>query len=75
MRSEPDAMVANLREPARSRVIAAFSADRELADGVAGVIADMPRCVQEEVLQRLGVRLQQAPLGGGAFVAALTDVV
>jgi hypothetical protein len=69
------AVVASLAEPERSSVIAAFTADPELADGAATMIAGLPRCMQERLMWRLGARLMAVPLGGGALPQALADVV
>jgi hypothetical protein len=75
MTSDLDRLMANLSDPERARLRSAFAADPELADGVSTLLADLPLGTREDVLRRLAVRLEQAPLGGGALIAALTDVV
>jgi hypothetical protein len=59
----------------RGRLEAAFAADPELAEGVAGMLAGLPADIQERFLWHLAVRLGEAPLGGGAFVLALKDIL
>jgi hypothetical protein len=55
--------------------MAALAADCELADEVAVLIAELPRRVRGRVILRLGIRLMATPLGRGALIAALTDVI
>src|SRR3954451_13297238 len=75
MASDWERLISSLGDVERERLRSAFDADPELAEGVRGVLADMPLETCQQVLRRLAVRLEQAPLGGGALIAALTDVV
>ncbi len=75
MTSDLEKLMANLSDPERDRLRDAFDADPELAEGVGAMFAGMPPETQEQLMRRLAVRLEQAPLGGGALVPALTDVI
>src|SRR4051812_33918264 len=75
MTGDWERLMAALDEAERERLRNAFDADPELADGVSGALAELPLETRQQVLRRLAARLQQAPLGGGALIAALTDVV
>jgi hypothetical protein len=75
MTSDWERLMCSLGDVERERLRRAFDADPELADGVSGVLADLPLDTRQQVLRRLAARLTQAPLGGGALIAALTDVV
>jgi hypothetical protein len=39
------------------------------------MLADLPHDNQEQIMSRLALHLTQAPLGSGAVIAALTDVI
>jgi hypothetical protein len=67
--------MANLNDSERSRLQGAFAADPELARGLSTMLADLPADTQTELMRRLAGRLESAPLGGGALVPALADVI
>lgn len=75
MKSDLEKALAKLNESERDRVSGAFAADPELADGLKTMLADLPAESQEQLLRRLAVRLERTPLGGGALVPALADVI
>jgi hypothetical protein len=75
MTTDLDSLMANLSVPDRDRLKGAFAADPELATGVATMLADLPPATQELLARRLAVRLEEAPLGGGALIPALADVI
>jgi len=75
MTSDWERLMSTLGDVERERLRSAFDADPELAEGVSSVLADLPLATRQQVLRRLAARLEQAPLGGGALIAALTDVV
>jgi hypothetical protein len=75
MTTDLDSLMANLSAPDRDRLRGAFAADPELATGVATMLADLPLATQELLVRRLAVRLEEAPLGGGALIPALADVI
>src|SRR3954467_794624 len=70
-----DSLMANLRVSDRNRLKGALAADPELATGLCTMLADLPVDTQETMMRRLAVRLEQAPLGGGALIPALADVI
>ena len=39
------------------------------------MLADLPASTQATLVRRLAVRLEQTPLGGGALIPALADVI
>ena len=75
MPEELHALLEGLSEAERRALTAAFAADPELARGLAIMIDGLPRGVTEPLMRRLSVHLGRSGLGGGAFVAALTDVI
>jgi hypothetical protein len=75
MTADLDSLMANLSEPDRDRLRSAFAADPELATGLSTMIADLPLATQELTVRRLAVHLEHAPLGGGALIPALADVI
>jgi hypothetical protein len=75
MTADLDSLMANLSEPDRDRLRSALAADPELATGLSTMIADLPLPTQELTVRRLAVHLEHAPLGGGALIPALADVI
>jgi len=75
MTTDLDSLMANLSAPDRDRLRGAFAADPELAMGLETMLADLPVSTQEMLVGRLAVHLQHAPLGGGALIPALADVI
>src|SRR3954447_19346707 len=75
MTTDLDSLIANLSAPDRDRLKGAFAADPELATGLETMLADLPASTQETLVRSLAVRLEQAPLGGGALIPALADVI
>ena len=75
MTTDLESLMANLSEPDRVRLDGAFAADPELAMGLRTLLADLPASTQETLVRRLAVHLEQAPLGGGALIPALADVI
>jgi hypothetical protein len=75
MTTDLDRLMANLSAPDRDRLRGAFAADPELATGLQTMLADLPAPTQETLMRRLAVRLEDAPLGGGALIPALADVI
>jgi hypothetical protein len=75
MTGDIEKLMANLSSPERDRLEGAFASDPELADGLRAMLADLPAETQERLLQRLAVHLGEKPLGGGALLPALTDVI
>src|SRR4051794_41052017 len=75
MTSDLETLMANLSDAGRTRLRSAFAADPELADGVSTMLADLPPATQERLMQRLAAHLEKTPLGGGALIPALTDVI
>jgi hypothetical protein len=75
MTTDLDSLIANLSAPDRDRLKGAFAADPELATGLETMLADLPASTQATLVRRLAVRLEQAPLGGGALIPALADVI
>jgi hypothetical protein len=70
-----DSLMANLSVSDRNRLKGALAADPELATGLCTMLADLPVDTQETMMRRLAVRLEDAPLGGGALIPALADVI
>jgi hypothetical protein len=68
-------LMANLSASDRDRLEGAFASDPELATGLQTMLADLPVGTQETLMRRLAVRLEEAPLGGGALIPALADVI
>jgi hypothetical protein len=75
MTSDLEKLMANLSDSERDRLRGAFAADPELAQGLSTMLADLPPDTQEQLMRRLAARLENAPLGGGALVPALADVI
>jgi len=75
MTTDLDSLMANLSARDRDRLKGAFAADPELATGLQTMLADLPVGTQETMMRRLAVRLEGAPLGGGALIPALADVI
>jgi hypothetical protein len=75
MTTDLDSLMANLSVSDRDRLKGAFAADPELAGGLRTMLADLPVPAQETMMRRLAVRLDDAPLGGGALIPALADVI
>jgi hypothetical protein len=75
MTADLDSLMANLSASDRNRLKGAFAADPELAMGLCTMLADLPVDTQETMMRRLAVRLEDAPLGGGALIPALADVI
>jgi hypothetical protein len=75
MTTDLDSLMANLSASERDRISGAFAADPELATGLRTMLADLPVGAQETMMRRLAVRLEHAPLGGGALIPALADVI
>src|SRR3954470_13778408 len=75
MTTDLDSLMANLSESDRNRLKGAFAADPELATGLQTMLADLPADTQETMMRRLALRLEDAPLGGGALIPALADVI
>jgi hypothetical protein len=75
MTADLDTLMANLSASDRDRLTGAFAADPELATGLCTMLADLPAATQETMMQRLAIRVQDAPLGGGALIPALADVI
>jgi hypothetical protein len=67
--------MANLSNSERDRIRGAFAGDPELADGLRTMLADLPPDTQAQLIRRLAARLETTPLGGGALVPALADVI
>jgi len=70
-----DSLMASLSATDRDRLRGAFAADPELASCLSTMLADLPADTQETMMRRLAVRLEDAPLGGGALIPALADVI
>src|SRR4051794_38238306 len=68
----PDSLMANLSARGRDRLEGAFAADPELASGLCMMLADLPADTQETATRGC---LEDAPLGGGALIPALADVI
>jgi hypothetical protein len=75
MTTHLDSLMANLSAPDRDRLKGAFAADPELASGLRTMLADLPVQTQEMMMRRLAVHLENAPLGGGALIPALADLI
>lgn len=75
MTTDLDSLMVNLSASERDRLRGALAADPELATGLCTMLADLPVRTQETMMRRLAVRLEQAPLGGGALIPALADVI
>jgi hypothetical protein len=75
MTTDLDSLMANLSASDRDRLNGALAADPELATGLCTMLADLPVQTQETMMRRLAVRLADAPLGGGALIPALADVI
>jgi hypothetical protein len=75
MTTDLDSLMANLSASDRDRLKGAFAADPELARGLSTMLADLPRDIQTQLMRRLAARLETTPLGGGALVPALADVI
>jgi hypothetical protein len=75
MTSDLEQLMSSLSDPERDRLRGAFASDPELAEGVRTMLADLPAETQARLLQRLAVHLGDKPLGGGALLPALTDVI
>ena len=75
MTTDLDSLMANLSVSDRDRLKGALAADPELATGLCTMLADLPVDTQKTMMRRLAVRLEDAPLGGGALIPALADVI
>ena len=75
MTSDLEKLMANLSDSERDRLKGAFAADPELAQGLSTMLAGLPRDIQGQLMRRLAVHLETTPLGGGALVPALADVI
>jgi hypothetical protein len=68
-------LMANLSDSERGRLEGAFASDPELAQGLGKMLADLPPGKQAQIMRRLAAHVRSAPLGGGALVPALADVI
>jgi hypothetical protein len=75
MTTDLEQLMANLSDSERDRLKGAFAADPELARGLSTMLADLPPGTQAQVMRRLAARVETTPLGGGALVPALADVI
>ena len=75
MTTDLEQLMANLSDSERDRLKGAFAADPELARGLSTMLADLPPGTQTQVMRRLAARVETTPLGGGALVPALADVI
>lgn len=75
MTTDLEQLMANLSDSERDRLRGAFAADPELAQGLSTMLADLPPGTQAQVMRRLAARVETTPLGGGALVPALADVI
>jgi hypothetical protein len=75
MTTDLDKLMADLSNSERDRLRGAFAADPELADGLRTMLADLPPDTQAQLMRRLAARLETRPLGGGALLPALADVI
>ena len=75
MTEDIEKLMANLSDAERDRLRGAFAADPELAQGLSTMLADLPPDTQAQLMRRLAARLETTPLGGGALVPALADVI
>jgi hypothetical protein len=75
MTTDLDRLMERLSPPDRDRLRGAFAADPELAIGLETMLADLPVHTQETLMRSLALRLEHAPLGGGALIPALADVI
>jgi hypothetical protein len=75
MTSDIEKLMANLNDSERNRLKGAFAEDPELAHGLSTMLADLPLDTQTQLIRRLAARLEATPLGGGALVPALADVI
>ena len=75
MTTDLEKLMANLSNSERERLTGAFAADPELARGVSTMLTDLPPDTQRQIMRRLAARLETTPLGGGALVPALADVI
>jgi hypothetical protein len=75
MTTDLEKLMARLSDSERDRLRGAFAADPELAEGLSTMLADLPTETQAQLIRRLAARLESTPLGGGALVPALADVI
>jgi hypothetical protein len=75
MTSELEKSMTNLGGPERERLRAALAADPDLAQGLTAMLADLPAETRKRLMRHLSVRLDEAALGGGAFILALGDAI
>ena len=75
MTTDLEKLMAKLSDTERDRLKGAFAADPELAQGLSTMLADLPADTQAQLLHRLAVHLGEKPLGGGALLPALTEVI
>jgi hypothetical protein len=75
MTTDLEQLMANLSDSERVRLRGAFAADPELAQGLSTMLADLPPGTQAQVMRQLAARVETTPLGGGALVPALADVI
>jgi hypothetical protein len=75
MTTDLEQLMTNLSDPERDRLKGAFAADPGLAQNLSTMIADLPREFQEQLMRRLAAHLESLPLGGGALIPALADVI
>jgi len=75
MITDLEKLMAKLSDSDRDRLRGAFAADPELAEGLSAMLTGLPLDTQAQVMRRLAARLTTMPLGGGALVPALADVI
>jgi hypothetical protein len=75
MITDLEKLMAKLSDSERDRLRGAFAADPELAEGLSTMLTGLPLDTQAQVMRRLAARLTTRPLGGGALVPALADVI
>ena len=75
MTADLEKLMAKLSDTERNRLKGAVAADPELAQGLSTMLADLPADTQAQLLHRLAVHLGEKPLGGGALLPALTEVI
>jgi hypothetical protein len=75
MTTDLEQLMTNLSDSERDRLTDAFAADPDLAQNLSTMIANLPHELQEQLMRRLAAHLESLPLGGGALIPALVDVI
>ena len=75
MKADLDTLIANLSRPELSGSATRSPPIPSSADGLGTMLAGLPPDTQAQIMRRLAAHLEHTPLGRGAVLSALADVI